>query len=149
LFASIFILTVSAVLFAYWFRYTCLLILSAQNSRSYARQVAAANKLSFLDVRTQLLQDEATSALDGLRRALDRDYRLLAYLLDHAATYNLNGRSIEERVLILDYYLMKGWYMLTRGVSRSLARKALLEMAAIVNHLANTMGERVAVSSRV
>jgi hypothetical protein len=69
-------------------------------------------------------------------------------LLDHAATYNFNGRSLEERVLVLDYYLMKGWYLLARGFSRPLARKALLEMASIVNHLANTMGERVAVSSR-
>jgi len=136
------------MLFAYWFRYTCLLILSAQSSRSYASQVAAANKLSFIEVRSKLLQDEAGNALDGLHRALDRDYRLLAYLLDHAATYNLNGRSIEDRLLVLDYYLMKFWYRLTCGVSRPLARKALIEMSSIVNHLANTMGERVAVSSR-
>ena len=136
------------MLFAYWFRYTCLLILSAQSSRSYARQVAAANKLSFLEIRTQLMQEELGSPLEALHRSLDRDYRLLAYLLEHAATCNISGRSIEERILVLDYYLMKVWYRLTCGVSSALARKALLEMASIVNHLANTMGERVAVGSR-
>jgi len=139
---------VSAVLFAYWFRYTCLLILSAQSSRSYARQVAAANKLNFLQVRTQLMEEETSTSLDPLHTALDRDYRLLAYLLEHAATCNVNGRSVEERILVLDYYLMKVWYRLTCGISVPLARKALLEMASIVNHLANTMGERVADASR-
>lgn len=146
--ASIFIIVVSAVLFVYWFRYTCLLILSAQSSRSYARQVAAANQLSFIETRTQLMQEETASPLDTLRRSLDRDYRLLSYLLQHAATYNVNGRPIEERILVLDYHLMNLWFYLTRGISRPMARRALLEMSSIVNHLANVMGERVAVASR-
>ena len=83
-----------------------------------------------------------------MRNNLDRDYRLLAYLLEHAATYNVNGRSVEERLLVVDYQLMKIWYRMTHSVSKPLARKALLEMASIVNHFANTMGERVAVASR-
>ena len=147
--ASIFIIVVSAVLFAYWFRYTCLLILSAQSSRSYSSEVAAANRLSFIETRTQLMQDEVAGQLDGLQLALARDYRLLSYLLQHAVTYSVNGRPIEERILVIDYHLMNIWFHLTRGFSRPLARKALLEMAHIVNHLANAMGERVAaVASR-
>lgn len=147
MFASVFIIVVSLILFVYWFRYTCLLILSAQNSRNYAPQVANANQLSFIEVRSELMQDAPLSPLEKLQRSLDRDYRVLTYLLRHAATYNVTGgRSIEERILMLDYQIMRGWYWLTRGFSASMARRALLEQASVVNHLANAMGERVAVS---
>jgi hypothetical protein len=146
LFASIFIIVVSLILFVYWFRYTCLLILSAQSSRNYAPQVASANQLSFLEIRSELMQDTLASPLEKLHSSLNRDYRVLTYLLQHAATYNVNGRSIEERILMLDYQIMRVWYWVTRPLSASLARRALLEQASVVNHLANAMGERVAVS---
>lgn len=148
MFASIFIIVVSVVLFAYWFRYTCLLILSTQSSRNYAPQVASANQLSFLEARSELSKERPATPLEALHRSLNRDYRLLTYLLDHAATYNVAGRSIEERILMLDYRLMSVWYFCARAFSAALARKALLEKASIVNHLANAMGERVAVASR-
>ncbi len=49
------VITVSSVLlFGYWFRYTCLLILSAKTTRDYAADIAAANQLSFLQVQAQL-----------------------------------------------------------------------------------------------
>jgi hypothetical protein len=146
LFASIFIITVSLILFVYWFRYTCLLILSAQNARNYAPQVATANQLSFIDVRSELMQEAPASPLEKLHRSLDRDYRVLTYLLEHAAACTSGGRSIEERILMLDYQIMRVWYWLTRGFSNALARRALLEQSSVVNHLANTMGERLAVS---
>lgn len=148
MFASIFIIVVSVVLFAYWFRYTCLLILSAQSSRNYAPQVASANQLKFLETRSELAKEQPETPLAALQRSLDRDYRLLTYLLEHAAAYDVAGRSIEERILMLDYRLMSVWYFITRSMSGGLARRALIEKASIVNHLANAMGERVAVASR-
>ena len=49
------VLTVGSVLLlAYWFRYMCLLILSAKTTQDYAGQVATANQLSFLEVQSQL-----------------------------------------------------------------------------------------------
>lgn len=145
MFASIFIIAVSLILFVYWFRYTCLLILSAQNSRNYAPQVATANQLSFIDVRSELMQETPASPLEKLHRSLDRDYRVLTYLLEHAACDSA-GRSIEERILMLDYQIMRAWYWMTRGLSTGMARRALLEQTSVVNHLANAMGERLAVS---
>ena len=44
--------------------------------------------------------------------ALNRDYRILTYLLEHAAGRGLNG--IEDRMLILDYRVMRWWFRLTR-----------------------------------
>lgn len=148
MFVSIFIITVSALLFAYWFRYTCLLILSTQSSRDYAPEVASANNLTFLEARAELSSDSQNAATERLHKNLDRDYRLLSYLLRHAAAYHVNGSEIDEQILRLDYKLMSLWIAVVRPFSNGLARKALLEKISIVNHLANTMGERVAVSTR-
>ena len=40
---TILIIVGSMLLFGYWFRYTCLLILSAKTTRDYAGEVAAAS----------------------------------------------------------------------------------------------------------
>ena len=44
----------SVLLLGYWFRYTCLLILSAKTTRDFAGEVAEANQLSFLEVQARL-----------------------------------------------------------------------------------------------
>ena len=54
LISTVIITASSVLLFGYWFRYTCLLILSAKTARDFAGQVAAANQLGFLDVQNQL-----------------------------------------------------------------------------------------------
>jgi hypothetical protein len=135
------------MLFVYWFRYTCLLILSAKTSRDYAAQVASANQLSFLDTRDKLIQQVDAVPLDNCRRALDRDYKLLTYLLDHAVGPGGSGGSIENRILMLDFKLMSIWYSVVRHLSPPRGRSALIEMSSIVNHLANSMGERMALSA--
>src|SRR5689334_11081081 len=84
LIATVIITTSSVALFAYWFRYTCLLILSAKTTRDYAASVASANQLAFLQVQS-VLRDRGAEDLDSLRDSLDRDYKVLTYLLKHAA----------------------------------------------------------------
>ena len=135
--ASILILVFSLILFAYWFRYTCLLVLQTQTSKDYVKQVVEANRLSFVSVRKAL--DEGTHAdLDPLHRALESDYRVITFLLDHAA--NLNAGSIEQRLLLLDYKVMQVWYRLTRNASAAQAQRALAEMSGILGYFANSMG---------
>ena len=75
--ATVIITTSSAALFAYWFRYTCKLILSAKTTRDYAASVAMANQLGFLQVQT-VLRDLASADLGALKDTLDRDYQVLA-----------------------------------------------------------------------
>ena len=142
---SFLIIAVSLTLFVYWFRYTCLLILSAKTSRDYTAQIATANQLTFLETRDSLLDETRVSSFERLHKSLDRDYRLLTYLLRHGSSDSSPGRSLENRILMIDFRLMSVWYGLTRRVSSERARKALLEMASIVGHLANTMGERISV----
>ncbi len=51
---TVLIIAGSGFLFAYWFRYTCLLIVSAKTSRDYAAEVATANQLGFLEVQSSV-----------------------------------------------------------------------------------------------
>jgi hypothetical protein len=118
--ASILISVVSVVLLSYWFRYSCLLLLRSQ--AQHPEQVPAEGDL------------------DILRRAVEQDYRLFTYLCRHAA--GLAEQSIEERILILDYKLMRIWYRLTRTLAPALARNALSEMAAVVAFLGQRIGEQ-------
>jgi hypothetical protein len=143
---SIFIIVISTALFVYWFRYTCVLILRTRDARDYAQHVAEVNHLTFLTAQQQLAgtQDKKES-FDKLHESLDRDYRVISYLLRHAGTQN--GQSIEEFMLRVDYQIMRGCYFLSRPFSASSARRFLAERASIISHLANAMGERVSISS--
>jgi hypothetical protein len=85
--------------------------------------------------------------LDPLRRALDRDYRLLTYLLDHAAGLELE--KLEYRLLVLDYRLMQSWYRLTKWAAPRLARRALGEMADVLNVLVGRIGEQTGMQNEV
>jgi hypothetical protein len=135
----------SVLLFGYWFRYTCLLILSARTTRDYAASVAHANQLGFLQVQTQLLATGVN--LDVLKTTLDRDYEVLRYLLKHASNSGIGEQSIESRMLAINYRVMRGWFSLSRRFSPAAAARALEEMSQVVSHFANSMGERSAMSA--
>lgn len=139
LIATVVIMVSSVLLFGYWFRYTCLLILSARTSKDYAAAVAMANQLSFPEVQAVLNE---SNELDQLKDLLDRDYKVLTYLLKNAAIPSCGGDAIENRMLEIDYRLMRAWYSLARRLSPAAALSAVDEMAQVVAHFANSMGER-------
>lgn len=136
----------SVLLFGYWFRYTCLLILSAKTARDYAAEVATANQLSFLQVQSQLRAQTAVE-LDALEQALNRDYATIKYLLEHSAALPAIQGSLEKRMLEIDYRLMRAWYRVSRSFSAAAARRAVEEMSLVVAHFANAMGERAAAAA--
>ena len=130
----------SVLLFGYWFRYTCLLILSAKTTRDFACQVAAANQLGFLDVQTQLRASSAN--LDSLRDTLDRDYEVLSGMLKQVRGSSVEDSSLETRMLALNYRVMRSWYRVSSAFSPAAACKALEEMSMVIAHFANAMGQQ-------
>jgi hypothetical protein len=122
------------------------LILRTRNVRNYARRVAEVNHLSFLAAQQQLTEqaENRDGAFDSLHVSLDRDYRVVSYLLRHTGTQN--SQTIVEHMLRLDYQVMRACYFLAKPFSPSSARQALIERASIIGHLANAMGERVTLS---
>jgi hypothetical protein len=145
LIATIIITASSVLLFGYWFRYTCLLVLSTKTVRDYAGEVAAANQLGFLEIQSQLRG--GSPELDRLRGLLDRDYAVLTSLLKHASVDSPKDLGIETRMLEINYRLMGAWYRVSSRFSTAAARRALEEMSLVVAYFANTMGERAAVSA--
>ena len=75
--------------------------------------------------------------LDPLERALERDYHVLTYLIEHTADLEL--ASIENRLLLLDYKLMRMWSHLTRTAAPEQSRRALAEMASVLGVLVGKM----------
>jgi len=143
LIATLTITVGSIVLFAYWFRYTCLLILSAKTARDYTSDVAYSNKLGFPQVQAQLAQG-STPDLDRLRAALDRDYQVVRQLLKYMPKAEEGPSPLETQMLAINYRLMGTWYQVIRQFSGTAAAQALGEMSMVVAHFANLMGEQAA-----
>jgi hypothetical protein len=138
--ATIIITVSSVVLFAYWFRYTCLLILSAKTARDYTTDVAYSNQLGFPAVQAQLKQ-AGSPDLDVLRAALDRDFKVVRDLLKYTSKASDGQSALETHMLAVNYRLMGAWYQVSRHFSGSIAARALGEMSMVVAHFANQMGE--------
>jgi hypothetical protein len=133
------IITVSSVLMlGYWFRYSCLLILSAETTRDYAADIATANQLSFLQVQAEL-RDQQPADLNRLQASLDRDLAVVTYLIQNASGQGEWG--MEARMLKLNYRLMSTWCSVSQRFSPEAGRRALDEMSMIVSHFANSLGE--------
>ena len=126
----------------YWFRYSCILLLRAHAERTASASAVPDIKFCFAEVQASL---KTAPALDPLHLALQRDYEILIYLLQHAAGLSLD--SFEDRLLVLDYKVMQWWYRLTRIAAPQQARQALYEMASILNVLAQKMGEQAGVQT--
>lgn len=144
LIATVGITASSALLFGYWFRYTCLLILSAKTTRDYAGEFAAAVELSFPAIQSQLKSEAigGSATLMELQSSLNRDYAILTYLLKNVTDNSVGASSVEVRMLEVHYKLMGAWFSVTKSISVSSSKRALEEMALVVSHFANAMGER-------
>ncbi len=130
------IVALAVVMLVYWFRYACALALRARTEHDCVAHVAAVNGLAFLSVQSQLRAGE--SRLAALDKSLDRDYRVLLYLLRHAR--GRGAGSIDQCILLSDHLVMQMWYWCVRGISAGQARKALQERSRILAWLANEVG---------
>ena len=141
---TLLIVGISLALFVYWFRYTVMLILRTRSTPEYAYKVAAANQLSFVDVRQRLHASAQNENLASLCKALQRDYRVLKYLLGHAANVQAGSYTAEQRLLMLNFRLMSLWFAAALRFRPNVAKMALLEMSGILEYFANVMGRRFA-----
>jgi hypothetical protein len=134
----------SVVLFVYWFRYSCLLIL--QNRTTTGVQYVGST-LTFPAVQERLKgQESGIELLDQLHRDLSNDYRIICFLLRCAAENDVD--PIERRLLMLDYWILQAWYAMSRRAAPLQARKALEEMSSIVCYFASSVGRPAAQSAR-
>ncbi len=131
---SVFIIAISVILLVYWLRYSCVMLLRSAQERTAVSPVAD-ERFSISSVRERLRTE---GDLDSLERALERDYHVVTYLIEHAADLEL--ASIENKLLVIDYKLMRVWSHLTRTTAPEQSRKALAEMASVLGVLVDQMG---------
>jgi hypothetical protein len=128
---SVFIVAISAVLLVYWLRYSCVILLHA----ALERAAMPDERFSATSVLERLKTEADLAALE---RALERDYCVVTYIIEH--TTDLELASIENKLLVVDYRIMRLWSRLTRSLAPQLSRKALSEMASVLRVLAGQMG---------
>ena len=135
----------SVVLFVFWFRYSCLLIL--QNRTASSMQYASNPALTFPTVQERLRsQENGVAVMDQLNHDLMNDYRIISFLLRCSAENE--GDPIERRLLMLDYWILQAWYSLARRAAPRQARSALEEMSNIVGYFASSVGRHTTHEAR-
>ena len=65
---------------------------------------------------------------------------MVTYIIEHAADLEL--ASIENKLLVVDYKMMRIWSRLTRTLAPQQSRKALSEMASVLQALVSQMGDQ-------
>ncbi len=140
---SITLIGLSLALFAYWFRYSCLLILRTQTAEDYSREVCLANGLSFDLVKGQI-EAESNPNLVALYQSLDQDYRIVSKLLDQLALQSPNGNELETKLLRANFRVTQVWFRMSHKLGMPSSIAALEEMAETISHFANSFGEQSA-----
>jgi len=135
------IIAFSLALLVYWFRYSCILILRNRAEEQQPSRVVD-GAFNFAQARQSIGSEDK---LDPLWESLDRDYRVLTYLIEHAAALKL--ATLEDRILILDYRIMQRVYRMTRTLAPSQARNALVEMSTVLGILMQRLGEQAGTPS--
>jgi hypothetical protein len=141
MFLAALILILSTALFFFYLQATCQKILRRQFDEQYFQAIVNANRLEFLSVQKALEDLGAPVDFPRLRMMLKCDFLALTYLLKNAA--NLNQKySTEERLLML-YFRLVFFSLLTRHWLRLREKPAILKLTAILQYFANVLGQRV------
>jgi energy-coupling factor transporter ATP-binding protein EcfA2 len=95
-------------MFCYWFRYTCLLILSTETNEDFSRQVAVEYGLQFARLHDEI-QHAGSEALAMAMTTLDREYGLMRSLLDRSGAGEEAG--FERTLLGANYFALRTWFV--------------------------------------
>jgi hypothetical protein len=142
---SVFILASSILLLFFWLRSATQSILRRPFERRYSEEVAEANQLEYLAIRQALGGNPDTISDHGdVLDALERDYEALSYLLRNAATLHVGRHSPSERLLILDFQLLRLRARIAGTLGVGNWRSVLLQMTTILEYFGNVVGQRLA-----
>ena len=122
------IVSISAILLVVWFCYACRLILFGGEER---------NCLAPLD---EMSIEQYYEPAD--EEKLHTDYRLASYLLTHASELRSEGQaSIEQWMIHIYYTMVRVSFLLSRWKRSRVSDWLKSEMALIVHHRMNCVGE--------
>lgn len=141
---SVFILAVSLAMLIMWLRSAAQSVLGRRFEQDYSREVAEANQLEFLTIRRALSGPGDGYDFSEALSSLERDYEALSYLLRNAATLHMGRYTHSERLLILDFHLLRAWVRFSRVLGWRNWHSGLLAMTRILEYFGNVVGQRLA-----
>jgi len=146
---NILILAGSSVLLVFWLHAACQALLDRQAETPLLVELAEVNELNYLTVRRALqanpkMAGEPTAYL----AAVERDYEALTYLLRNAATLRVGHFTARERLLLMDFQLLRVWVRFHKFVGLSGWQGRVLEMTHILDYFANTVSQRLEAFAR-
>ncbi len=143
MFESVFILLFSLGALAFWVRSALVAVLDGKGVMIAAVRLAEANRLEFPLVRQALAAADQAIEYGRLSESLRQDFLALTYMLRFAATVNVGQYTGEERLLVMDFHLMRILCSMGRPFSPRVAHFALAEMTAVLEHFATIMSSRM------
>lgn len=145
---SLILIGLSLALFAYWFRYSCILILRTQTAEDYSGEVCRVNGLSFDLVKGQI-EANTDSNLIELYSSLERDYRIVSQLLDQVSGSSQNENMLETKLLRANFRVTQTWFRVSHALGLRASVSALEEMAETIGHFANAFGQQRVASAGI
>jgi len=143
---SLLLIALSLALFAYWFRYSCILILRTKTAEDFASDVARVNGLSFELVRGRIEAGETGNAKE-LFAMLNRDYEIVTQMIDRIDSVAKDEGILETQMLRFNFRVSQAWFRTSQALGLKSSTTALEEMTEMVSHFANSFGEWNSVSS--
>ena len=141
MFVAALILIVSIGLLFFYFEVVCRNILRRRVAQEYFHAIVDANRLEFVSVRKSIEDLGAPIDYSPLTVTLRTDFLMLTYLLKNAA--NIYQRCTYEERLLMFYFRVQFACLVTRHWLRWREHSAVLKLTAVLQHLANVVGERV------
>jgi hypothetical protein len=139
----VFILVSSAVLLTLFLRLACQVIVGRQFDKDYNAKLTESIGAEYRALRGLLRENPGeVPDCDEALEALGRDYKAVTYLLRKTATNHPGRYSHAERLLILDFQLLRLWVRLRGYLSVHGWRSSLVRMATILEYFGNVTGQR-------
>jgi len=143
------ILAASSVLLVFWLHAACQALIERQAETPLLVELAEVNELNYLTVRRALqanpkMAGEPTAYL----AAVERDYEALTYLLRNAATLRVGHFTARERLLLMDFQLLRVWVRVHQALRWPGWQMRLLEMTHILDYFAVTVTQRLEAFAR-
>jgi len=140
-------LILSTATFFFCLQAACHRILRRRFERDYFRSVADAHGLEFPSLQKSLEELDAPLEYSRLCMMLERDFLTLTYLLKCLA--NVDQRSSSEERLLTLYFRCQFHSLAARRLFRLGEERTMLELTSVLEYLANSVGQREEVRSRL
>ncbi len=140
---SLTVLAGSGAALLFWLHTAVQTIVRGCQESKVSAEVAVANHLCYHVIRQALeIDPQQPGNARACIAALERDYQALTYLLRNAATVNIGHYTTRERLLLMDFQLLRLAVRVQHAINWPGWQTRLLEMSRILEYFGDTVGQR-------